>query len=373
VATTGLPPAAVLGGGDLARWPSLSASTTFRRWRTTLLWTLAALLLALLCNPFDTYQGWFEFELRRPRRYRMFIQPADIPMRVFGLPHFLIATLFVLGSSRMREAANRLRLAGLAVVAVLLCVLFARAGAQANPVAIFLFYAYFIVHQLRDEAYFYKTYGELPAQDPRRHERIVASLQWLAIGLLFAVAWPTITTLPVRDYDTTHSWLQGFYPAEWSFAARLAVTAIPMLAVTGVVLGRLARSFPDGLAGLWRVHRPILVVQLATMAIVLLGLVAGTGVINAVVLMHFVGWYLFALNRLDRSPASSPRVGTWEWMRTTRRGFMTLHLGLAALVAAGMAIDVYGYGQQSWLHAIVGAQSFYYFTIAHVTLSFLPR
>lgn len=367
------PVAGLSSAGGIARWPTLSASTTFLNWRRTLVWTLAAVALALLCTPFDTYEGWFQFAIRRPRAHRLFIYPSEIPMRIFGLPHFLIALLFTLSSVRMRETRNRLLFAGLAVVAMLLCALFQRAGAQLNPVAIFLFYAYFVVHQFRDDSYFYGAYGELPREATRRNARIVTTLQWIALGVLFAAIWPVYTTLSLRGYDAAaHPLLQSFYPASWSLAMRLGVTFAPAVAVAAIALARIARSFPDGLAGVWRMHRPILVIQLASTGIVLVALIGGSWTVQIVVLMHFVGWYLFALHQIGRRVPAAPR-SIWQSMRTTRAGFMTLHLGLAALVAMLMVIDVYGFGRTTWLNAVVGSQSFYYWTIAHVTLSFLPR
>ena len=60
-------------------------------------------------------------------------------------------------------------------------------------------------------------------------------------------------------------------------------------------------------------------------------------------------------------------------MRTTRRGFITLHIGLAVVVALLIAVNVYGYGRQGPLDLILGSKGFYYWTVMHVTLSFLPR
>jgi len=148
---------------------------------------------------------------------------------------------------------------------------------------------------------------------------------------------------------------------------------IPMLAVAIWALRRIARRFPDGLAGLWRVHRPIVAIQIVSLGIVLIALLTGPWTFNIVVLMHFVGWYFFALFLINRYPPKEPPKGVWQWMRTTRPGFMTLHLGLAALVTLLIAVDMYHFGKQSWLDVVVGSKNFYYWTIMHVTLSFLPR
>ena len=60
-------------------------------------------------------------------------------------------------------------------------------------------------------------------------------------------------------------------------------------------------------------------------------------------------------------------------MRTTRGGFIALHTGLVLAVFAAIAVNYYVFGLNSWLDLVVGADSFYYWTIFHVTLSFLPR
>ena len=373
VTTTSFKPTAArwTGSGGAPRWATLAQSTTFRNWRATLLWTIAAVLFAQIFYPFDRYG--FALDGARPRSYRMFIYPSEIPMRVFGIPHFLIALAFTLTSSRMRVRRNWFRFAGLAIASALLCALFLDAGAQRNALAIFLFYAYFIVHQFRDDTYFYEAYGEVPSEARRSHERILTRLRWLSLAVLFAIAWPVYTTLGVQDFATGDSILSVAYPAAWSLGVRLAVTSVPAFAAVALVLRWIARTLPGGVPELWRVHRPMLVIQLASMAIILFALVGGTWAINLVVLMHFVGWYLFALYQLGQRPPATPPDTIWKWMRTTRAGFMTLHLGLAAAVGIGIAVDVYGFGQQSWLYPIVGAHAFYYWTIAHVTLSFLPR
>ena len=88
---------------------------------------------------------------------------------------------------------------------------------------------------------------------------------------------------------------------------------------------------------------------------------------------HFVGWYIFALYLIGKHPPKEPPKSWFAWMRTTRKGFMTLHLGLAAIVTVLIAISVYGFGKEGILETIVGSRSFYYWTVLHVTLSFLPR
>lgn len=357
---------------DAAPRPTpLTESLTFRNWRRTLFWTLSAVGFCALCYVFDKWG--FTFGTPRDVDYRMFKNPTELPMRIFGLPHFIIALMFVLSSRRMKERRNQLYFVGLFALGAVFCYAFFHFGAHLNPFLMFLFYFYFLIHGFRDDAYFYKAYGDMPKEAAQTHERIMIVLQCLGIGLLLALIWPTYAQMSQTHWRLKHPILENFFPAAWPFVLKLASMFVPMVLIALYALWRIARLFPDRLAGLWRVHRPILAVQLISVGIVLLALVGGPWTFNIVVLMHFVGWYLFALYLLGRNPPKQPPAGLWQWMRTTRKGFMVLHLGLAALVAVLIAIDVYGFGKESWLDVVVGSKNFYYWTVMHVTLSFLPR
>ncbi len=346
---------------------------TFRNWFRTLCWTIGAVGVCGLIYCFDKWGLTLNIAAPRDVDYRMFKNPAELPMRVFGLPHFIIATMFVLTSRRMQSLRNRLVFILLCGVSVVVCIAFHRVGATENPIALILFYFYFLIHGIRDDAYFYKSYGDMPTEAAPTHQRIMAVLQLLALGLLFAFIWPIYTYLSRIKPRYAHPVLQNFFPADWGFAFRLAIMFIPMVLIALFALAMIARQFNDGWAGLWRAHRPILAVFIISIGIILLTLIIGPATFNVVVLMHFVGWYIFALYLLGRRPEPAGQLGWWQWMRSTRRGFMTLHLGLAAVVTILIAISVYGFGKQDFLEDFVGSKSFFYWTIAHVTLSFMPR
>lgn len=363
----------MLADSALPRPTPLTHYMTFRNWRATLFWSWAAVTFCAVCYIFDKWGFDFSFAARRDIDYRMFKNPTELPMRIFGLPHFIVALLFVLSSRRMKQPRNIAWFAGLLAVGSAFCFLFYRLGAHTNAFLMFLFYFYFLIHGFRDDAYFYKAYGDMPPDEAKTHARIMVVLQCLAIGLLLSLIWPTYAQMSLTKPRLADPILQNFFPADWPFVAKLMSTFMPMVLIALFALWRIARIFPDGLAGLWRTHRPILAIQLASLGIVLLALVGGPWTFNVVVLMHFVGWYLFALYLLGRNPPKEPPRGVWQWMRTTRSGFMTLHLGLAAVVTALIAVDVYGFGKDCWLDVVVGSKNFYYWTIMHVTLSFLPR
>jgi hypothetical protein len=349
-------------------------SLTLRNWLRGIFWTWAIVTICLGLYWFDKYQGFFEFEARRLSDYRMFKNPTTTPMRIFGIPHFVIAVLFLLTSRRMKQRRNQVLFAGLTVLGVGLCWLFRQAGGHLSPFAVFIFYFYFLIHGFRDDAHFYRTYGDMPREGAEAHDRIVLVLQCLLIGLLFSLFWPTYAHVAATDYRRADPILGSFFPASWPFVLKLGSMFLPMAGVAAVALHRIARRMPGGWAGLWRSHQPLLVVYLLSLAVLVAAMLGGPGAFDVWVLNHFVVWFLFALYLMRRFPPKEPVKGAWAWVRTNRRGFMVLHFGLAAVVAGLMAVSVYAFGQRETpLDWIVGKESFFYWTILHVTWSFVPR
>ena len=373
---------------SLSYAPSAAAapagSLTLRQYTLTLAWTLAAVGVCAVGYAVEKYLlgEWLGVELFESSLYRFFKNPAELPMRMFGIPHFIVGTLFLLSSRRMRGAKSWMQLAGLALLGIGFCVLFGTLGQDAardriNPLALLVFYFYFLIHGFRDEAFFYRAYGEMPRDQARVHDRIMVVLQVLLLGLLLSLALPAYVLYGQIRPEFQHPALEAMFPASWSYATRFAACFLPMCLVAVVALWRIGRAFPDGLRGLWRAHRPILTVFLLSTGIILLALISGPWSFNIVVLMHFVGWYLFGRYTLAqheaREPASRPRSWTWKWMRSTRAGFTWLHLGLAVIVILLAALSTYAFGKDSVLELAIGSRMFYYWTIMHVTLSFFPR
>lgn len=352
---------------------SLWQIRTVRCWLRSIAWTLGAIGVCLIFYAIDKW--WIPFDGEtRPTDFRMFKNPTTVPMRIMGIPHFVIAILFLVTSRRMSQWKNRLAFIGLCGASVGLCLLWRRVGGNQNAFAVFLFYFYFLFHGFRDDAYFYKTYGDMPPEAAASHGRVMGVLQGLLLGLLASLFWPAATQISQKRYEIVDPILANFFPADWPFVMRLMSLFLPMVAVALYVLHRMARRVPGGWTGFWRVHRPILAVYLFSLGVVVLALFGGSGAFDIWVLTHFVAWYFFALFLIDRCPPKSPPQGLWAWLRTTRPGFMTLHLGMAAVVAVLMAISVYGFGKSATvLDVVVGKDSFFYWTIVHVTLSFVPR
>ncbi|HUN80149.1 MAG TPA: hypothetical protein VMV81_01445, partial [Phycisphaerae bacterium] len=154
---------------------------TVRNWVRTLAWSLLAVAI---CSGVYFVDKWGFGGPARAVDYRMFKNPTELPMRIFGLPHFIIALMFVASSKRMRQSRNQFIFLGLLAAGTGACVVFNRLGAHLNPFLMFLFYFYFLIHGFRDDAYFYKAYGDMPQESIETHQRIMAVLQCVIIGLL---------------------------------------------------------------------------------------------------------------------------------------------------------------------------------------------
>lgn len=362
-------------------------SLTLQQYGHTLAWTFLAIGACGVGYLIEKYLVMQQLGLISDSLHRMFKNPAELPMRLFGLPHFIVGTLFLFSSRRMKEPGAALWLVGLLAAGVGLCWVFYTFGQEQHtfrdgrvefkfhPLAVLLFYFYFLIHGFRDEAFFYRAYGEMPKDQAETHKRIMTVLQILLLGLVMALGIPAYALYGqlFRPDEFRDDTLASIFPAQWPYAWRFFMLLAPVALFGLIALRRIAGVFPDGLRGLWRLHFPIMFVFTVSTGIVLLSLVSGPWTFNAVVLMHFVGWYIFARVSLERRPPAQPPQGWWQWMRLTKPGFTVLHIGLAVLVTLLVAVSVYAFGKSGPLELVVGSKAFYYWTILHVTLSFFPR
>jgi hypothetical protein len=367
-----------LASGEPAAPP---ASRTLHQYRQTLIWTGLAILVCVIGYVIEKYVFRDALGLITDVRYRFFKNPAEVPMRLFGIPHILIGTLFLFSSPRIKKPGGAYWLIGLTALGITFCWLFYTFGRVVGEDgdyeyasgALLLFYFYFLIHGFRDEAFFYRAYGEMPKEERETHDRIMVVLQALMLGLLVSLAIPGYVLFGEFYPKFKDPLLSQMFPASWPYVLRFASTFVPMVLIAVFALRRIARRFPDGLHGLWRTHRPILTVFMVSTGIILIALCSGPWTFNFVVLMHFVAWYLFGRYSLGSRPPQTPVKGWWEWMRRTKTGFTVLHLGLAAIVVVLAGVETWVFGKQSPMEAIIGSKSFFYWTIMHVTLSFYPR
>src|SRR5688572_18793800 len=101
-------------------------------------------------------------------------------MRMVGLAHFLVAIAFVTTSRAMKTPSSWAWLLGLSVVGVGLCLLFARHGGVDARLPNALFFTYFLLHEFRDQTFFYDANGDLPrGSDAKRVKRDILGIPLL--------------------------------------------------------------------------------------------------------------------------------------------------------------------------------------------------
>jgi hypothetical protein len=351
--------------------PTAWRTTAVRQSLRALAWTLGLTL---------AFTAWYAVEkwgFRLDKHDRLVRSPAIVPMVALGVPHFLIAALFLATSPRQASAVARLRLLGLLALGAGLAWAYGAAGAQTVrhrlPIAGVMLL--FVVHQLRDEAWLFRAYGDgPPGVDPERTRRFADA--WTG-ALLLGIGGGFLGGLEVWNASHGRIGFVDLVAHGVPVAARAAAFAAGGLAAAVLRLAAWRRSDPDGIRTWLGRIGPLLAVQATFLGVVLAGTVART-LLEALVLWHVMSWMLFALHRIDAgaaSAAASPPSGWLERAKRTRRGFLELHLGLAAVVFAAMLAWGYGTGKDpaSALRLLADPDAFYYWTILHVVTSFAPR
>jgi hypothetical protein len=295
-----------------------------------------------------------------------------------------VALVFTLSSRRMRTFAGWSWFLGLLGVGALISWGFIalgglddRFGAGRTTAALLMvvFYGYFLVHEFRDQAFFYRANGDAPRSPAAGEEtRSVLMVPGLVFGLIAAtfIAAAAFEIGGARRYDQPFDALSG--------PVRAALGVLPLVLVGAAVLAYKRRCDRLHEGGFWRFlgrNRPILLVYLGIYAVLMLG-IAATGRVYAIVTLHVTAWYVFTIYQLARraAPATPPRPFTMPWMRSTVAGFNTLHLGMAAIVVAAAAVWAYALGnsyEHDALRVLLSRESFPYWTILHVTVSFAPK
>lgn len=306
---------------------------------------------------------------RVDRAARFVHEATETTTRLLAVAHTLVATLFLATSAKVRSPRGAATLLGLGVAAVAACLGFAALGGRQGDVAMGLFAVYFLLHDLRDEAWFYGANGDAPPDEARRAGRPLAGfvlcvlLATAAAGVALGVRRPT----RVLGLDA------------WSTGARVAVAGAAVAVALGAAhlcLRAFARGPVAGAPAEARRHRPLVAVLVGVYAVFFASL-ALTGRFYGLVATHVVIWYVFTLRRLHASrPTPAPRAFTWAWVRATPAGFHTLHLGLLGLLAAAGATWAFAYGNDrsmTGFRLLLARDAFPYWTLVHVTLSWMPR
>ena len=341
---------------------------TERNWLTSMAILAGSVALAGAVYALEWNAGRWNGNLR------FVYSPSETVMRLFGISHVLIATLYLLTSRGMRSARSVALFTGMLALGIGLCFGFARVNALSPAIASAFFILYFAAHDFRDQVFFYFEHGEAPADADRR--RMGRVLYWVPMWLLLAIP-SALAALTVAQAPGTARLREKalVLPVGWLWGLGLLLAAVFLWA--SVRLGQVWRA--AGL-GPFRSHvlanRPIYTVFAGTILIVLLGVFPAWNV-KALVILHVTGWYVFTLRVLRQRPAKAAApLGTWQWLRATPAGFNVLHLGTLAIVAAALAVWVYGFAGDPGitpLWAALDVDHFPIWTLLHVTVSFRPR
>jgi hypothetical protein len=309
-----------------------------------------------------------------------FIQEASrTAAHYLAVPHFAIALIFSLTAARNRKAGRRVMILGLLLMGIGLCWLFREFGQRLfsiellrttpdymgfpNFTMLLLVYVYFLIHELRDQVFFYAALsGNTTIKDKKRFISLGSSLVGLSIVGVGVLLWPLVVYEAFRN-------VLPVMPAEAAPWQRLLTAVAPLLAWFTVAAGLLtwhALGLPGGVRGLLRQHAQLLRVFAGEFLVLGLAM-AITGRPYVILVLHFAVWYVFTCDRLRHAKTTTTR--SWAWLRTTLPGVQLLHNGLALALCAAGFIWVYAFGGQS----LVLSDWIIYWTIIHITMSFLPR
>jgi len=333
-------------------WEMALGTRTVRQFLRAL--AVAAITLSVGCVVYCIERFGFGSESRTVQN------PADVMVRVLGMAHFAVGWLYLATSPRLRNRPALARLAVATLIGAVLCVLFAQFGGTRHPLLAMVFYGYFLFHELGDETMFYQAYGDHPARSPKA-AAFLRSLSWASALVLLTV---------LASLYFGFAWAEN-HRALRRVPAGIAPLGISLLAVAAGAMT--VRALRQGLAlhGSWRglvgTHLPLFMVYGGLLAVLGFGSLLGTTGLNLLILIHASVWIVFTQFQLAKRPAA--KRSPWTWLRATPAGFLTLHIGAAALFLALMAVRVYVWHRQGWYSELLTSHNFCYWGLMHISMS----
>lgn len=348
----------------LLRWPAVAVRDLGRSELN--LWTAAALVVMLILG-FEAL-GWAEqLFVATPMSESLVENAAETSTRVFTIPHVIIGFLFMVSSTRNRSTRKRMWIAGLLGVGSVLCLVYGglfNAGGKLLGGA--FLYSYFLIHELRDEMNFYRLLDGSPElaedQNFRRFGRQQITL--LVIGVLF-ILWfsgtmrtPSMLKLPGVPFA--------------GMVGIMATFSLAWMAAMLISYGQYAKRRGTSILEVIRDHRQLIRLFTTVFLLTIVGAIL-TDRLYPIILLHVAVWYVVTCRAMKQRPGEPARVGTWAWMRGTLTGFRTLHIGLAGVCLLIGAVAVYSTGPVDQVWWLISPEAFPYWTIMHISVSFVPR
>jgi hypothetical protein len=294
---------------------------------------------------------------------RRFVEnPGDVAMRAFALAHFVVGWLFLLTSPRIRNPRSLGKLFVATALGVLLCLLFASWGGTRNPLLFLFFYAYFLLHEIGDEAQIYQAYGDCPAH-PRAPSHVAALSRTAMLVTMLALGAAYLTYVLVTNKRTPLDQIPS-----WVLASTLLLGGLLVVGCFVQLVRLSARDFGDPYA-LFQQYRPLLFVYGALLAVVFLSAPLGSTGINLTILIHVAAWMVFVHYQLSQR-RRSPHVSFFGWFRSTPTGFLVLHLGVMLVFLMLFAIRVYVWQRVGVVSQILASDTFCYWSLLHITIAY---
>jgi hypothetical protein len=294
-------------------------------------------------------------------RHRVIQNPTAAMMRACGLAHFWVGWLFLFSSARLRTGRSATRLLLVSLLGGGLCLLSAWGGMTHSPFTFVLFYAYFLIHEILDEASLFQASGEAPKG--AKDKRLLNLLAWSAALLLSSVLGGGYL---IYGLICGRGVLTSPAAAVLGGATIMCLAAGTFLGVRFMALGRAVHGTVSDLGG---AYRPLLAVYAGLLAILLLGSVAGSVVFNLIILIHAGSWLLFVHRQLGLRPLPTG-LNLWTWLRATPRGFLTLHLGMICFVLVVQVLRQYVWQRSGFACQLLAGSSFPYWSLMHISMSF---
>jgi hypothetical protein len=337
-------------------------STTVRQFQKATVLALLAVGVGALIYCIETFA--------LGSRHRFVENPADVMMRGFGLAHFWVGWLFLFTSPRVRSWGAVGNLACWTSVGAGLCLLSYWSGGTKDPFGLMAFYAYFLIHEIRDEATLFRAYGDAPASVTCAG--FTRRLAW-SVTLSLMTMLATAYALHGRILDKLETavampeaWLWGLVGGVWLACG-----------VSWRLTCRFARRHDIA----WSDYRPLLSVYAGIGLLLGVGSAFGSFGFNLIVLIHVAAWFVFTYDRLAQREAEgeahvgghvglTPGRSFWAWLRGTAAGFLTLHALAALIVLTLMALRVHLWLRGGWISSAFATSSFHYWSIMHITMAF---